>query len=539
MDRLFQAQIADALIGAGGSGQLLTRLEDLLSHLGAVPARLHLLDATGGVFYPVSGFGCETGETDLDAQQAILEPGLHDQLLHARGDPVGLLSVLNQGTYDRVGLEWLCILLGPALMSLQAQEQSQRELRQIRERMQQLTGACRLLGQFDLDILLVEILQTVQGAVGAQVGALLTREGEGPLHIRVTLGLQESHVEAIRMGDGQRLVDRVFAEGQACHLDAQALATSLDTSTLQAHLTGLLVLPLSSGRRRLGVVLLANPEAAFDQASQLLAETVCQMASIALDNALLVRSMVERERLERDLAIARQVQNDIFPNSGLVLGPLRVEGAYRPCDETGGDYFTFLEHEGHLVAMIGDVTGHGLGAALFTTAAHAIVQHAVRSGRHLASAMAALNEGLFHTQSQHDRFMTAAVVEIDPGTLVLRYASAGHNPVLWLHGQEVRWIRSNGLPLGIRPTWGGSPVPELTMAAGDVLVLYTDGFTEAMNGSDELLGEERFAAIIAEATAAGSDAKGIIDHLLAAVDTWCEQRPQTDDLTVVVVRIGP
>ena len=134
---------------------------------------------------------------------------------------------------------------------------------------------------------------------------------------------------------------------------------------------------------------------------------VCDMATIALDNLTLVASHVENERLMRDLEVAQQVQAKMHPDKAPNVPQLEIAGVSHPSEETGGDYFTWIERDQHLVALIGDVTGHGLGAALFTTAAHAMVQYQFRNSRNLAHALQALNQGLYHMRS--GRFMTSAL----------------------------------------------------------------------------------------------------------------------------------
>ena len=296
-------------------------------------------------------------------------------------------------------------------------------------------------------------------------------------------------------------------------------------------------MPLATDDRKHGVLLLANPQDDFDGESQRVAESVTGLASIAIDNATLVRAMVEQERLERELDIARQVQAAMFPSQGMQVGRIRVDGAFRSCDETGGDYYTHVMRDGRVVSAIADVTGHGLGAALFTTIAHAMLQQQLLAGHRLDEAYEVLNQGLHHTRS--GRFLTSAMVEIDPETLAMTYASAGHNPLLWVrHDGEVRWLESGAMPLGILAS-NHTPVSDPdTVAEGDCLVLYTDGITEAMDDADTCFSEERLADLVVAARANGMDGQGLIDHIFQAVDAWAGDVPIGDDLTLVVIEIA-
>jgi phosphoserine phosphatase RsbU/P len=120
----------------------------------------------------------------------------------------------------------------------------------------------------------------------------------------------------------------------------------------------------------------------------------------------------------------------------------------------------------------------------------------------------------------------------------LRSYSAGHNPLLWIHQGQVRWLDSHGMPLGILPELMDPEAGTVQLAAGDTLVLYTDGFTEAADPKNELWGEERFAAVVQAALASSPEPTGVVDALFAGVDAWAAGTPQADDLTLAVIRVG-
>jgi sigma-B regulation protein RsbU (phosphoserine phosphatase) len=529
------AIVADSLVGVESSRALLLRLEELLTALHALPARLYLFDGDAQVFYGAAGFGCarEADDIDLAAELAWPHPRRHRMCSH--GDWIGLLEILGDQPYLVAQVEQLGVLLAPTVISIHRHESLVQQLREVREEVTQLLGAGQLLHHLDVEVLLVKILETVMSAVRAEVGAVLTVDDRDHLQPRVALGLQHEHVKAIRRReDGRSVAECVQAEKQAMCLDTGQIEQQLDLSALGANLTGLLALPLSTRDRIQGVVLLANPAVDFGPAEQRLAETVCSLAAIALDNALLVKSTVDRERMRRELDLAQSIQRQMYPPKGLRAPGWVVDGMSRPCDETGGDYYSFLRRDDHLLAMIGDVSGHGLGAALFTTMAHAVIQQQLRTRAHIEPAFEALNEALFHTQS--GRFMTAALVDIDPQG-VFTYVSAGHNPLLWIHHGEPHWLASCGMPLGIVPMGAFPPPPSGTLAPGDLLILYTDGFTEAVNRAQEIYGEERLAAIARRGWEARLGPNELMLLISSDVDEWASGHPHEDDLTMVVIEV--
>jgi sigma-B regulation protein RsbU (phosphoserine phosphatase) len=522
--------IADELVGVESSAALVDRLDALLIHLHAVPARLYLYDATQNLFFPVAGFGCARTAPDLQPPlDGVFPP--HRFPLLSGGSWVGMLELLGQLPPSDLAVRQLALLLGPLLISIHHRQVLHDEISVLRDEHERVVQAGGLLRHLDVDVLLVKILEMLLSTTQAEVGALLTTDSKGTLSLRTALGLRDDHLAALRMPDGQTLAMAVLTAGKALRLDDNGIREHLDLSHFTGHLHGLLALPITTRDRALGVAVLANPAATFDTRQQRLAETVCSMAAIALDNALLLQATIDRDRLQRELQLARSIQARMFPSTGLDLPTLTVNGLSHPCDETGGDYYTFIPRDGGAVAIIGDVTGHGLGAALFTTMAHALVQQQFHIGSDLSAAFHHLNLGLAH--AQHGRFMTAAAVHItNEGRL--HYASAGHNPLLWLHQGKVRWLPSQTIPLGIATDTVFPADDAGAMAPGDVLLLYTDGFTEAVDPTGEEFGEERLAALVQRFWHSEATADGLMQHILAEAHAWT-RAPHRDDLTMVVL----
>ncbi|MBA3938361.1 MAG: SpoIIE family protein phosphatase [Planctomycetes bacterium] len=532
------AEIADALMGVESSAALLARLEDLLARLGALPARVYLFDADSGSFYAAAGLGCAKAAPEIPLLRPDAAPA-HHHLLRSCGEWVGLLEILTTEPHDRNLVALLAALLGPTLIAVHRQAGLIDEVTQLGREVRELVTAGELLRHLDVEVLLSRILETAIFAVRAQVGAVLIADEQDRLTVGAALGLSEEHIAAIQGRDGRSIAAVVQDGGLAICVGADEVRERLDLTALEAQgvsLTGLLALPLTIRGRGRGVVLLANPEGDFNAGERRIAETVCSLAAIALDNALLVKGTLDRERLQRELDLAHSVQEQMYPDGGLTLGGLTVAGSSQPCDETGGDYYTYLTRNGCVLAMIGDVSGHGLGAALYTTMAHAIIQQQLRAGAALEPAFGVLNEGLFHTQS--GRFMTAALVEIEPQTLAITYVSAGHNPLLWIHAGAVRWLESCGMPLGIVPVGDFPPPPGDRLAPGDMLILYTDGFVEAVNGAGEVYGDERFAAAALIAWREGMGPAETVALITTEVDVWSAGHKHEDDLTMVVVRVA-
>ena len=208
-------EIADALIGTASPSELIERLGRLLESADALPAQLCLIDPQSMTYYPVSAWGCEVGDEEIDASAVLLDEVEGGLALTHRGDPIGVL-VVAPGAVTTPMVQAIASILGPVLDASQERERALDELRRTHERVGHLLRAGTLLRHLDLDVLLVEILQASLAAVQADVGALLVAEGDGPLSIRVTWGLQDHHVNAMCMKDGATLSDHVHATGRPC-----------------------------------------------------------------------------------------------------------------------------------------------------------------------------------------------------------------------------------------------------------------------------------------------------------------------------------
>jgi phosphoserine phosphatase RsbU/P len=526
------AMLADRLLLPDNSLSLISALEEALDELGALPARLYLRDPVAGVFYAAAGLGCERDAPDL-APEAATGPRCLE--LRAEDAATGVLMMQRDPPPDP-RLDMIEALLGPVLVALHRRQATAEELQLAEDQLRLVTTAGDLLRHMELEVLLVKILETTLGAVRAQVGAVLTPDLSGTLQAQVSWGLRPGHVAGLRLRDGRILPQVVHKTATTMAYHGDEVAEHLDLSGLEARVTGLVALPLTTRGQALGVVLAVNPEQGFGPSQRRMAETLCSLAAIALDNALLVKTTVDRERLRQELDLARNVQTGMFPVGPLTVGTVSATGSSRPCHETGGDYYTYLTRDGRMLALIGDVSGHGLGAALFTTMAHCLLHQQLRAGADLHDAFRVLNEGLYHAQS--GRFMTAALVEIDPATGRFRYTSAGHNPLLWVHRGKARWLDSLGLPLGIT---GDATYPTAepgSLEPGDRLILYTDGYTEAMDPAQVCFGEDRLAQTALNGLELDLAPTAFAALLDGDVDMWAQGQPHADDLTLVVITAG-
>jgi serine phosphatase RsbU (regulator of sigma subunit) len=240
--------------------------------------------------------------------------------------------------------------------------------------------------------------------------------------------------------------------------------------------------------------------------------------------------------MQRDLSVARQIQQGLLPTRSPQLAGFEITGMNRPADQTGGDYYDWQPlPDGRLAVVLADVSGHGIGPALVMAVCRAYARATAPNVPDPAALLTRLNE-LLQGDLPSDRFITFVVAVLDEqggANLV----SAGHGPTLLYRAatRDVEQFEGDGMPLGVSPDEAFGPTNELTLNEGDVLVMLTDGFMEYMRAADEeQFGVDRLTAALKEN--AGRSAAQIIEGIGAAVTTFAAGAPQMDDMTAVVIK---
>jgi sigma-B regulation protein RsbU (phosphoserine phosphatase) len=250
--------------------------------------------------------------------------------------------------------------------------------------------------------------------------------------------------------------------------------------------------------------------------------------------------LLEKERLEADLSLARDIQQRMLPQSPPALPGLDMAGISIPSREVGGDLFYFLPvPEGRLGLTIGDVSGKSVAAALLMSNVLAALKTEARLVEHEDQILTHLNR-LIAEQVEPGRFVTFFYGVIDRRQLRLTYACAGHNPPLLVRSNgDTVWLREAGVPLGVLPENVYDPA-EVSLEVGDVLVLYSDGVTEAErpttgDGEPEFFDDYRLEETVNRHHK--KSASDIIQSVADAVNQFTGGADLSDDLTLVVVKV--
>ena len=382
-----------------------------------------------------------------------------------------------------------------------------------------------------LDGLLEAFPQAERGFV------LLAQQPAGTLRLRAR--------KIKRAGDGpprlsRTLIDRVASSRQAI-LSADAISDTrfrANDSVMVGCIRSVMCVPVTSGDGRLlGVIQVDSRDIrdGFDAADLDVLAGIAGRAAQAIEQALAHDERVEREQLDRDLALAHRVQQGLLPNTPPVLPGYEIFDFYEAARQVGGDFFGYVPLSGgRLAVVLADVSGKGVAAALLMAALSADIRYCLASEADLGQAVSRINEG-FLRGGWEDRFATLVVAVLAPDSTAVTVCNAGHLPVFLREPDgTVRQAATDlgGLPLGMAT---GHEFRSCTveLAPGAAFVLCTDGVTEAMDHEGLCYGLERLEAALAGPVTGAAD---LGQRILSDLDRHTAGAPAGDDLCLVCVR---
>ncbi|MBN1996727.1 SpoIIE family protein phosphatase [candidate division KSB1 bacterium] len=253
------------------------------------------------------------------------------------------------------------------------------------------------------------------------------------------------------------------------------------------------------------------------------------------------KNLAEQERLQKEMQVAKEIQQILLPSEFPEIEGYELASYYAAAKEVGGDYFDFVEvDKDTLGIVVGDVSGKGVPGSLVMTMIRTALRTEARGLKDAAEVLARVNDFIVNDMKK-GMFVTLFYVIIDSRKRKLNYASAGHNPMILYRSSTNRtyYLNPRGFPIGI-----SLPDKELfrksiesdtiSLAEDDILLVYTDGITEAMNSKRALFGEERFLTVIRKHGT--SSATDFVNELHQEINSFTEGNPQNDDITLVAIK---
>jgi sigma-B regulation protein RsbU (phosphoserine phosphatase) len=301
------------------------------------------------------------------------------------------------------------------------------------------------------------------------------------------------------------------------------------------------VMPLIAEDNSIGALVIDSRSPRILDENQLrFFQLLANQAAIAIEKARLYQDSLKQQRLLEELSVAQQIQLSLLPETPPVVSGWEFAAFYRPARQIGGDFYDFFDLPGKRSEwgiIIADVADKGIPSALYMALSRTVIRTTALSGRSPASALMRASH-LILNDSQSDLFLSAFYSKLDTKTGRLIYCSAGHNPALWFCASDGKCqeLTTPGIILG---AFDDIELEEqrVDISPGDVLVLYTDGVTEAINPAEQEFGVEKLREVLA--ATADSGAEEILENIVDAVDSFAEDAPPFDDLTLVVVKRLP
>lgn len=253
------------------------------------------------------------------------------------------------------------------------------------------------------------------------------------------------------------------------------------------------------------------------------------------------RHLADRERLQQEMNVAREIQQTLLPHEFPDIEGIEIAGHYEAAALIGGDYYDFVEIDRDTIGIVvADVSGKGVPGSLVMTMIRQALRTEARGNKNAADVLARLNDMIIG-DIRKGMFITMFYAIIDSKRRRLNFASAGHNPMILYRGStnKTYYLNPKGFPLGIQLAEKdffrrSIESDTIQLVEGDLVLLYTDGITEAMNSKSELFGEERLLQIIRGG--GNLRVKPFVDEMTNRITSFTGGRPQSDDITFVAIR---
>lgn len=393
-------------------------------------------------------------------------------------------------------------------------------------------------GSNSLDNLLHYIVDKSRILMGAESASLMLHiEGSNELEFKVVLGPKSKEVKPFRLPSGKGISGWVAQNQKPILIPDAYKDPRFDPSFDRRsgyRTRSILCVPMIHKNKTVGVMTVLNrlDSQPFVDDDKNLMLTFASQAALAIENARLLISALEKERLDKELQVASEIQNLLIPQNLPQIPTLDISATYLPCQEVSGDFYDIIKLDDRRTAfVVADVAGKGIPAAMLVSTMQATLSAYLEVGSNLISIVDRLNINIIK-KSTEDSFITFFICVYDAENSTITYINAGHNPPILIRGNRPLLLKTGGLFLGYIPWKYESETIELK--DNDILTLYTDGLVEAMNESQEEFTDERLEKVILSSTL--HSAARILQNIKEEVQKHIKRSKLDDDFTLVVIK---
>ncbi|MGB8951208.1 MAG: SpoIIE family protein phosphatase [Candidatus Aminicenantales bacterium] len=389
-----------------------------------------------------------------------------------------------------------------------------------------------------LNELLAYIMDLICEHLPMDRGVLMLKEGNPVQLIPRVVRINNKRLQNQKIQVSQSIMN-MAVEKQLAVLTSDALLDprfSAKDSIIQSGIHSAMCVPLWNNKEIIGIIYadrisLLEP---FNDDDLRLLTLLSNLAAIKIENALLIETSIEKEKMDKELQLAAQIQKDFLPKENPSCENFEIAGKNIPCYQVGGDYYDYIPIGSHRLGIaIADVSGKGVSASLLMASLRAALHSEIHARYDMEGMTARLND-FVHLSSAINSFITFFFCELNKKTGELRYVNAGHNPPLILDDAgKIQALESCGLCLGMLPSVTYKSQTAV-LNSGDTALLFTDGITESRNAQNEEFSTERLIHLLRKNR--GLPAQGLIEKIRSDLYSFTSGADPADDRTLVVIK---
>ncbi len=393
-----------------------------------------------------------------------------------------------------------------------------------------------------LHLPLNELLEHILDLIGQHLvmdrGILMLKEGNPSQFIPRVIRINNPRLKNQKILVSQSIINLAVNQNSSILTsDAQDdTRFKAEVSIINLNIHSAMCVPLWNNKEIIGVIYADRiyKLEQFTEEDLKLMTLLANLAAIKIENAKLVELGIEKEKMEKELSLASQIQRDFLPKENPKSKGFEIAGTNVPCYQVGGDYYDFIDIDPDRIGItIADVSGKGVSASLLMASLRAALQSEVHSEYNIERMVKKLND-FVHRSSSSNKFITFFFSELNKKTSELKYINAGHNPPFIMDSKgNIRRLESSGFCLGMFPNIDYK-MEKLNLHVGDTALLFTDGFTESRNKDNEEFEEKRMIQLMKKHSKIG--AEELIEKINQELEEFTVGTEQSDDQTIVVIK---
>jgi sigma-B regulation protein RsbU (phosphoserine phosphatase) len=391
----------------------------------------------------------------------------------------------------------------------------------------------------NIDSLLEYIMQKSMNLMNSEASSLmLVVEDTNELEFKIVLGPKATEVKPFRLPIGKGISGWVAQSGEAvlipdCYADSR-FDPSFDKRS-GFHTRSMLCVPMIHNQKTVGVMSILNrlDGLPFNENDKMLFTIFASQAALAIENARLLYAAIEKERLDKELQVASEIQNLLIPQIIPESKILEIAAEFIPCKEIGGDFYDVIKlDQNKFLFIVADVSGKGIPGALVVSNMQATLRAFLQYSTDLIPIVSKLNESIIR-QTTADRYITFFIGLYDHAKNTFTYINAGHNPPVHINQNgAIEELRTGGIFIGYVP-WEYE-CDTITFHEGDTLVMYTDGLVEAMNESEEEFGFNKLKEIVSKHKSLATE--NLKNEIINKINNHIGSIPLSDDFTLLILK---